>query len=324
MKYPIMTIVVAALAAAVSFGANEPTEERVFNITNYPAVHAIQEEFKEFKPKMDGYNRTLLFWRSKSEEEKDAYLAGLIQIAQDWNGRNVPMRGLEIWFPGFFDADKIHAADEALAEAGTRLKTHEFLWYTGNGIVCAYYTTPRIQDAWYNSTNVAATSKEEMRVYYTVYHRYPTFDDIPVEAKINLAAFEMCRGEVSANSDYVKSVIGMLPVYLKRKLREQGKTFFVNEETGTNPVQDAIDEFVTVFNAPKLVGLKELVAKWSPDYEWIELPDYWLTDEQLESLKEKVYYGEVDFANMAKNKLMNNLGLDKFNEFVEWYNGGSN
>lgn len=317
-------IVIAAMfAAVVSFGADEPTEGRVFNITNYPAVHAIQEEFKEFKPKLDGYNRSRLFWQTKSEEEKDAYLAGLVQIAHDWNGRNVPLYVPEIWFPGFFDADKIHAADEALAEAGVRQITHGYLWNTGHGSYCTYYTMPKIQDAWYNSTNAPAGAKEDMRVYYTVYHRYPTFADIPVEAKINLAAFEMCRGRVSADSSYVKSVIGMLPVYLKRKFREQGKTFFVDEETGANPVQDAIDEFVAAFNAPRVSGLKELVAKWNPDYEWIELPDYWLTDEKLDSLKERVYYGEVDFAGTVKNKLMNNLGLDKFNEFVEWYNGGS-
>lgn len=324
MKYPIMTIVAVPLAAALAFGAGEPTEERVFSITNYPAVHAIREEFKEFNPKMDGYNRCRLFWQSKSEEEKDAYLAGLVQIARDWNGMNVPFHDPKIWCLGWFDTDKIHAADEALAEAGAKMRTLEYLWHTGNDAVCSYYTLPKIQDAWYNSTNTPASQKEEMRVYYTVYHRYPTFKDIPVEAKINLAAFEMCRGMVNVESWYIKQTFNMLPTYLKRKLREQGKTFFVDEKTGANPVQDAIDEFVAAFNAPKLAGLKELVAKWNPDYEWVELPDYWLTDEQLESLKEKVYYGEVDFTVTVKNKLMNNLGLDKFNEFVEWYNSGSN
>lgn len=298
-------------------------EERVFNITNYPAVYAIQEEFKEFKPKPDGYNRARLFWQSKSEEEKDAYLAGLVQIARDWNGMNVPCRNPDIWFPGFFDADKIHAADEALAEAGVKVRTHEFLWHTGNGSMCSYYTMPKIQDAWYDSTNAPAKEKEEMRVYYTVYHRYPTFKSIPIEAKINLAAFEMCRGKIGPDSNYVKTVMGMLPVYLKRKLREQGKTFFVNEETGMNPIQNAVDEFIAAFNAPRLSGLKELVAKWSPDYEWIELPDYWFTDEQVEALKERVYYGEVDFTNFRKTLLMNNLGLVEYNKFVEWYNSGS-
>lgn len=316
------TILVAMFATAVAFGADEPTEERVFNITDYPAVHAIREEFKEFNLKTDEYNKQRMFWLSKSEEEKDAYLAGLVQIAQDWNGKHVPFYKPEIWFPGFFDADKIHAADEALAEAGCAQKTHGFLWNLFNGGICTYYTMPKIQDAWYNSTN-APVQKEDMRVYYTVYHRYPTFKDIPFEAKINLAAFEMCRGQINVESGYIKSIFNRLPIYLKRKLREQGKTFFVDEETGANPVQDAVDEFIAAFNAPKLAGLKELVAKWDPDYEWIDLPDYWLTDEKLDSLKERVYYGEVDFGGTTKNKLMNNLGLDKFNEFVEWYNGGS-
>lgn len=318
------TIAIAAmLAATVSFGADEPTEERVFNITNYPAVHAIREEFKEFEPNMDGYNRCRLFWQSKSEEEKDAYLAGLVQIARDWNGMNVPFYKPEIWFPGFFDADKIHAADEALAEAGAKQATHRFFLAPLNGAKCVYYTMPKVQDAWYNSTNAPANPKELLRVYYTVYHRYPTFEDIPFEAKINLAAFEMCCGRINVESGYIKSIFNRLPIYLKRKLREQGKTFFVDEETGANPVQDAVDEFIAAFNAPRLAGLQELVAKWNPDYEWIELPDYWLTDEELDDLKERVYYGEVDFAGITKNKLMNNLGLDKFNEFIEWYNGGS-
>lgn len=317
------TILAAMFAAAVAFGADEPTEERVFNITNYPAVHAIREEFKEFEPNMDGYNKQRMFWLSKSEEEKDAYLAGLVQIARDWNGMNVPFYGPEIWYSKFFDEDKISTTDEALAEAGAKQATHGFLWSPFNGAVCTYYTMPKTQDAWFNSTNAPAAQKEKMRVYYTVYHRYSTFKDIPFEAKINLAAFEMCRGMVNVESPYIKEIFSRLPTYLKRKLREQGKTFFVDEETGANPVQDAVDEFIAAFNAPRLAGLQELVAKWNPDYEWIDLPDYWLTDEKLDSLKERVYYGEVDFSGVTKNKLMNNLGLDKFNEFVEWYNGGS-
>ena len=89
-------------------------------------------------------------------------------------------------------------------------------------------------------------------------------------------------------------------------------------EGDSNPVQVEMDKLTAALNAPRLVGLKEWFAKFYPEYKWID--SEWETDEEIEALKDAVYNGEREFGIREKNVLRVNLGMVKYNEFVEAYN----
>ena len=100
-------------------------------------------------------------------------------------------------------------------------------------------------------------------------------------------------------------------------LRKSGKSF-ITKEDGVNPVQEEIDILQNALNAPKFAGLREWVAKVYPDYQWVE-PD-WKSDEEINQIKEDIFYGQRDFVIQYKILLQTYLGTDAYNEFVEEYN----
>lgn len=104
---------------------------------------------------------------------------------------------------------------------------------------------------------------------------------------------------------------------IKMWLRKSGKSF-ITKEDGVNPVQEEIDALQNALNAPKLAGLREWVARVYPDYQWIE-PD-WKSDEEINQLKEDIFYGQKDFTTQYKILLQTYLGTDAYNAFVEEYN----
>lgn len=296
-----------------------------FNVTNYPAVASIKDRFAEYKAGFPGagdYSHDIVsgFWKQVPDADMDAFFNGLVQIGRDNPGFDF-FSLFSKPYVAWISTNKLAALDAALTEVGGVKAPQYMLWNLYNNDNCDYYKMPRIHDAWWNSTNIVSTRKAPFAVHYAVYHRYAKFADIPFEAKINITAATIASGR--ADKDYAKrNVFGKLQNYLKRKFRDQGKTFFVDETTGENPLQSAVDEFIAAFNAPRLAGLKELVAKWNPNYEWIDVPEsLWLTPEKLDALKDKVYYGEVEFTGEIKMKLAANMGLEAFNAFVRHYNG---
>jgi len=104
---------------------------------------------------------------------------------------------------------------------------------------------------------------------------------------------------------------------IKMWLRKSGKSF-ITKEDGVNPVQEEIDALQNALNAPKFAGLREWVARVYPDYQWIE-PE-WKSDEEINQLKEDIYYGQKDFTIQYKILLQTYLGPEAYNEFVEEYN----
>lgn len=100
-------------------------------------------------------------------------------------------------------------------------------------------------------------------------------------------------------------------------MRNKGVSFVATDEG--NPLQDEIDAFTNALNAPKFAGLKEWFAKWFPEYAWT---DYnWDTDENIQKLKDDVFYGEIQFTINVKRKLQSHLGVEAYNAFVKQYNG---
>lgn len=104
---------------------------------------------------------------------------------------------------------------------------------------------------------------------------------------------------------------------IKRVLRSKGKPITVGKD-GVNPIQVEIDRLAAAFNAPRYAGVKEWMAEYYPEYQWID--SEWETNEEVERMKDKVYYGEKPFGAIAKMYLRANLGIDAYNAFVKRYN----
>ena len=103
---------------------------------------------------------------------------------------------------------------------------------------------------------------------------------------------------------------------VKRRLREEGKTFIVGAD-GKNPVQDACDALTAALNAPKMAGLGAWVERWT-DTKWQE--PKWISDAEVEKLKDDVFYGQIPFTPNVGSTLCANIGVDAYNAFVEKYN----
>lgn len=137
-------------------------------------------------------------------------------------------------------------------------------------------------------------------------------------ATLNFIAEAGTKGffDQSALDEAYKLVWPNIPKTIRRQLRYLGRPIVVKE--GVNPVQDAIDELSSSLNAPRFSGLKEWIAKWFPDYRWIEVK--WMSDEELAKFKDDIYYGDIDFNSDNRTILKAHLGIEAYNEFVKKYN----
>jgi len=137
---------------------------------------------------------------------------------------------------------------------------------------------------------------------------------------VNVVAEHSCNGGLGyyMGGKSKERLVSMAAKAVKRRMREQGVSFVVGSD-GKNPVQDAIDEFSSALNAPKMSGLRQWIAKWFADYEWVE-PN-WMSDADIQKLKDDVFYGEKDFRSDYKVKLEAHLGIEAYNDFVRLYNG---
>lgn len=191
-----------------------------------------------------------------------------------------------------------------------------------------YKYLPKSAEAWLNSGDkIVATWVKNHSFYVSRTRKYKDGD---AKNAFTFPEFLNYVHEYSACTDSYVVPDGRLPERLKRlvlirapraikrALRSTGQTFVVGKG-GKNPVQDALDELSTALNAPKFEGLKEWVAKYFPDYKWVDTP--WMTDEAIKELKDAIYYGEKDFNGFNRSLLETALGVDAFNEFVKEYNG---
>ena len=136
-----------------------------------------------------------------------------------------------------------------------------------------------------------------------------------VNLAATLSAIGRCRYYMRDN--YKASILSAATKPIKRRIREMGGSFVVGPD-GKNPVQDAIDELSCALNAPKMGGAKQWVAKWFPDHVWVE--PKWMSDAEVEKLKDDVFYGQTPFTPNVKSALCANIGVDAYNAFVEKYN----
>ena len=139
---------------------------------------------------------------------------------------------------------------------------------------------------------------------------------------INILVEKIGTGLMSIKSsdETIKSACRQAVKPIKRKIREEGGSFVVGAD-GVNSVQVAIDALVSAFQSPNCSGVKEWVARWFPDYKWIDVDDYFSSAEDIANLKDKVFYGDADLTEAISRKLYFGLGLDEYNKFIKVYNG---
>lgn len=137
---------------------------------------------------------------------------------------------------------------------------------------------------------------------------------------VNAFAEQSCSGCLgySMGGKCKERLASMAAKAVKRRMREQGVSFVVGSG-GKNHVQDALDEFSSALNAPRMSGLRKWIAKWFADYEWVE-PN-WMSDADIQKLKDDIFYGEKDFRSDYKVKLEAHLGVGAYNDFIRMYNG---
>lgn len=105
---------------------------------------------------------------------------------------------------------------------------------------------------------------------------------------------------------------------IKRKMREQGKSFVTKD--GVNPCEEYLTRLNAALEAPCFAGLNEWLSELGYNVQ-IDSSKF-LTSEQIAKLKEAVYYGEVDMTEKTKIALIVGLGIDEYNKFVKEYNSG--
>ena len=316
MKYiKYLLSILTAVVITMSFAKADETQ--IFNITNYPTVAEIKELYENMDlsnlKSTDGFSRALVFWNSIDAQTKTNYLEEIIRISKECDGM-VYMCNPEITSPNFLTREIKLDADNRMAENGAKISP-TWQWHCEWNHIVDF---PKCFENYYNSrseeTIISFAGRDEL------FHRYHSAENWPMPAWINHYMWCASKNMLNVKTHWFEErILNRLPSAIKRRLREQGKTFFVNDETGENPVQNAIDEFIEACNSPQWQNVKIFVSKWWPDYEWVEISD-WPSEEEINLLKDKVYFGEVDFNENVKTKLMNNLGIDAYNEFIEYYN----
>ena len=136
---------------------------------------------------------------------------------------------------------------------------------------------------------------------------------IPERANIVTEMFRSSTADIGMQSDIIVQQVSRV---IKRRMRETKMKII--SENGVNPVQVELDKLTAAFNAPRFAGLKEWFARLYPEYTWID--SAWETDAEIEELKDKVFNGDVPFGVVERNILRANLGVEKYNEFVNKYN----
>ena len=144
--------------------------------------------------------------------------------------------------------------------------------------------------------------------------------DLELGERINVIAENYSAREPHLYSNDIEKekskIISLAVKAVKKRLREEGKTFIVGAD-GKNPVQDACDALTAALNAPKMSGLGAWVERWT-DTKWQE--PKWMSDADVEKLKDDVFYGQIPFTPNVRSTLCANIGVDAYNAFVEKYN----
>lgn len=175
---------------------------------------------------------------------------------------------------------------------------------------------PRCWDNWAKGPVSEAVKDERPAT-----NRYLNNEDeaISIPCALNYYIELRATGNISVNSisSQNKNIINLLLPKVRRHMRQLGESIVTVGET--NPVQEKVNEIISALEAPRCAGFKELVLRYYPDFDWIDVK--FLTDDEINSLKDEVYNGDVRFSENRASLLFVHLGVTAYNEFIREYNG---
>lgn len=209
--------------------------------------------------------------------------------------------------PNMFSSPVAAEYDQRFADAGIGIFA---LW--------AYDRYPKTVEAWIAApTNAAAVAERAVTIALVrKYGRGNWYRDFSVPELANFAP-EMRILRPQNMQKAVNRALEKVQKDIKRLIRAKGQSFVAKD--GKNPVQDEVDALSAAFNAPRHAGVKEWVAKWYPEYQWIDSAQW--TDAEVAEYKEQVLNGETPFDEKAQATLRFYLGVEEYNRFVKLYNG---
>lgn len=215
------------------------------------------------------------------------------------------------WFRGFsnvlnmgYSAEELHEIDIAFSQIGAV--------YKNNLLPCCFT----------NAVNKSFSKDERRR---EICFKYGTIGEI-----LNSASLE---DELYLFNCVWKNTLGirslkiwqteMTKVYvreLKKYLRQTGVGFVTKD--GKNPCEPYVNRFLAALNAPKMDGINGCFAEINQSNVTFDFSQF-MSDADIESLKEKLLNGEVSKQSLAlvQMRLLVALGVDGYNQLVRQYNG---
>lgn len=117
---------------------------------------------------------------------------------------------------------------------------------------------------------------------------------------------------------------------VRTTLRRNGESFVQKRDDTFNPLEGALNQLCRLVNCPKQeditqpVGqptrnLKEWFKVYVPNYVWVDVP--YEDDLTISNLKSDILSGLIPFDPAAQRKLFYHLGAERYNAFVDEYNG---
>lgn len=319
MKHTIATVVIAALAATTAFADVEPI---VYE--GHPVMSEIKTLYRRHEAERWTNETFKAEWKAFENDSarQTAYLDDVLSY-MDENGITTNDNSI-IWHPEVYVFNSyVDGGYDAKFAARGQFCCNE--WWLANSPLCFTNWLNDVDGGIAMATNDPVRLDIRKAIAERGRHGIPTailfnyYAEASSEpTRVRFALF--CGVGVYSIDGYERIAPGLISKVIpeiKKWLRKSGKSFLTKED-GTNPVQSEVDALQTALNAPKFAGLREWVAKLWPDYQWVE--PTWKTDEEINQLKDDIYYGQKDFDIKNKILLQSHLGTDAYNAFVEEYN----
>lgn len=188
----------------------------------------------------------------------------------------------------------------------------------GTGFPYRYFKLPKLSESWIaDPTNAVSVSRLGASIAFCRrtgdFKYWIDASSVAEYANIQTELFRLGNYNLDKMLD---AIVKRATKEIKRRMRQAGMKIVV--EGDTNPVQVEMDKLTAALNAPRFAGLKEWFAKYYPEYKWVD--QQFESDESVNALKDAIYNGEHKFGEREKNILRVNLGLVRYNEFIEEYN----
>lgn len=319
MKHTIATIVIAALAATTAFADVEPV---IYE--GHPLMSEIKTLYRRHKAEWWTNETFKAEWKAFENDSarQTAYLDDVLSYI-DENGITTNVDSITLYSEAYALDSYANGGYDAKFAARGQFCCND--WWLASSPLC--FTN------WLNDVDggIAMATNDPVRLNIRkviaergrngiptalLFNYYAEASSEPMRVRFAL----FCGVDVYSIDGYERIAPGLISKVIpeiKKWLRKSGKSFLTKED-GTNPVQSEVDALQTALNAPKFAGLREWVTKIWSDYQWVE--PTWMTNEEINQLKDDIYYGQKDFDIKNKILLQSHLGTDAYNAFVEEYN----